>query len=83
MTDFIILRPHSTPEIEAEIWAAVTDNPRDWTEFEKAYIEAHRGVGEGLLDWHQTNTSKWTTANIRFAKRIYRLIQLSKDEESE
>jgi hypothetical protein len=79
MADFIILKPHSTLEIEAAIWAAVTDNPRDWTEFEKSYIEAHRGVAESLHDWHQCNTSKWTTPNIKFAKRLYRLIQLSLD----
>lgn len=83
MSDFIILRPHSTPEIEAAIWDAVTDNSRDWTEDEKAYVKAHRGVAEALLDWHQTNTSKWTVANIKFAKRLYRLIQVSLDEENE
>lgn len=83
MNDFILLRPHSTPEIEAAIWAAVTDNSRDWTEFEKSYIEAHRGVAESLLDWHQVNTSNWTTANIKFAKCLYRLTQLRREEENE
>lgn len=83
MSDFIILKLHSTPEIEAAIWAAVTESSRDWTEFERSYIEEHRGVAESLLDWHQTNTSKWTAPNIKFAKRIHRLIQLSIDEESE
>jgi hypothetical protein len=73
--DVLFLEPHSTPEIEAAIWQAVTDCQRDWTAYEQAWIAAHLGLTASLIDWYRCNSSDayWTEANQKFITQWHEL----------
>jgi hypothetical protein len=65
----ILILPCSTPDFEANIWSAVIDKERDWTDTEKEYLRRNQGLRESIIQWYSfMNGSDWTQANLEFLR---------------
>jgi hypothetical protein len=54
--------------IEAELWVACVDHPRDWTETERQWIANQYEFEHNLIEWWLSDASEgcFTPANAEF-----------------